>query len=164
MADVEFEDFEGGFDTPYGPGRPERVARLINLAGALTSVALILGVGVWGYKIAVRDVTGIPVVRALDGPMRIAPETPGGDIAAHQGLSVNRVAAEGLAAPVPDRLVLAPRPVDLALEDIAGLAAEAPVTAVAATAHDLVQAGFTPDAARLMATAIGPEAPLADLS
>ncbi len=35
----------------------------------------------------------------------------------HQGLAVNDIAAEGEAAPPPDRLMLAPRPVELADED-----------------------------------------------
>jgi hypothetical protein len=52
-------------------------------------VALVVGLGVWGYKLAVRDVRGVPVIQAMDGPMRIAPEIPGGEIADHQGLAVN---------------------------------------------------------------------------
>jgi len=124
MADAEFDDFEGSFGAPF---RPARVQRLVNLAGAATSVALVLGLAVWGYKVAVRDVTGIPVVRALEGPMRVAPIEPGGDVAAHQGLSVNAVAAVGTALPPPDRLVLAPRPVELSLEDAPGLTGQAPL-------------------------------------
>lgn len=94
---------------------------LANMLGAAASVALILGMGVWGYKIAVRDAMGIPVVRALEGPMRLAPPNPGGRVADHQGLSVNNVPAVGVAAPVPDKLTLAPRPVDLTPQDVAGL-------------------------------------------
>lgn len=86
---------------------------MANWAGALVSLALILGIAVWGYRLLVRDVTGVPVVRAAEGPMRIAPEEPGGDPADHQGLAVNRVAGVGAAEPVPDRLVLAPAPVEL---------------------------------------------------
>jgi hypothetical protein len=125
MAGVDYDEYEGEYDAPQ---RPARVQRALNLAGGLVSVALILGLAVWGYKLAVRDVTGIPVVRAMEGPMRIAPEDPGGEIAAHQGLSVNDVAAVGVASPPPERLVLAPRPVELSLEDAAGLSTEpAPV-------------------------------------
>lgn len=46
--------------------------------------------------------------------MRVQPENPGGRQADHQGLAVNAVAADGTAAPTADRLVLAPRPVELA--------------------------------------------------
>ena len=95
-----------------------RIATLTNWAGALVSLALIAGVGVWGYKLVMRDVTGVPVVQAMDGPMRIAPEDPGGTLADHQGLAVNDVAGTGLAAPVPDQLLLAPQPAGLSDEDL----------------------------------------------
>lgn len=80
-------------------------------------MALLIGVGVWGYKLIMRDVSGVPVVRAADGPMRVAPDNPGGSAAAHQGLAVNQVAGTGTSAPPPDQLTLAPRPLDLAQED-----------------------------------------------
>lgn len=99
------------------PQGPARLQWFLNLAGAVTSLGLVVGVGVWGYKLAVRDVTGIPVIRALEGPMRIAPQEPGGEIAAHTGLSVNEIAAAGAAAPLPEQMVLAPRPIDLTEED-----------------------------------------------
>lgn len=119
MADVEFDDFGDGF----AAGHAGRFGRAINLAGAACSVALIVGLGVWGYKLAVRDVTGIPVIRALEGPLRIAPTNPGGEVADNQGLSVNAVAAAGTTMPLPETLVLAPRPVELTEEDAAGLIA-----------------------------------------
>lgn len=89
-----------------------------NWIGAVLSLALVIGVAVWGYKLLMRDVNGIPVVRAVEGPMRLQPETHGGSTADHQGLAVNQIAATGTAAPPPDRLVLAPRPVALAEEDV----------------------------------------------
>lgn len=126
MADPDFDDYDG-----YSPPRPGRYQRVINLAGAATSLALVVGLGLWGYKLAVRDVTGVPVVRAALEPMRVAPQNPGGTVADYQGLAVNDIAAEGTAAPPPDRLVLAPRPVELSLEDGAGLTA--PVDAAPGT-------------------------------
>jgi hypothetical protein len=68
---------------------------------------------VWGYQILSRDVSGVPVVRALEGPMRVQPEDPGGSQADHQGLAVNSVAAQGAAAKPADRLVVAPPPISL---------------------------------------------------
>ncbi|WP_082872955.1 SPOR domain-containing protein [Rhodobacter xanthinilyticus] len=104
---------------PLDPAAPVPVAsRLVQYAGAATSVALILGVVIWGYRLAVRDVSGVPVIRAIAGPARIAPEDPGGDLARHVGLAVNQVAGTGLAAPGPERVVLAPAPSDLAPEDL----------------------------------------------
>jgi hypothetical protein len=104
-----------GYDSP--PPR-RSFGAITHWIGAGLSVALIIGVTVWGYKLVMRDVNGIPVVRAAEGPMRKAPETPGGRTAEHLGLAVNAVAATGTAAPPPDRLVLAPRPVDLLDEDL----------------------------------------------
>jgi hypothetical protein len=125
MADVDFDDFDTGHPTDW-PGQrlgATRLTQITHLAGAVCSVALVLGLGFWGYKLAVRDVNGVPVVRAMSGPMRIAPENPGGEVADHQGLAVNTIAALGTAAPPPERLVLAPRPLELTPEDSAGLSA-----------------------------------------
>lgn len=100
-----------------GGNRQISFQKLTNMAGAAISLALVVGIGVWGYKILVRDVSGVPVVRATEGPMRIQPEDPGGATAEHQGLAVNDVAADGSAARPADRLVLAPEPLTLSLED-----------------------------------------------
>ena len=91
---------------------------LANIAGGVVSVALVVGIGVWGYKLMVRDVSGIPVVRAAEGDMRVRPEDPGGELAQHQGLAVNAIAAEGGAQAPAERLVLAPQPVVLTDEDV----------------------------------------------
>ncbi|RWR52982.1 SPOR domain-containing protein [Sinirhodobacter ferrireducens] len=110
--------YDGGGHEPGAPhGVADPVSRWVQYAGAATSVALILGVVVWGYRLAVRDVSGVPVIRALEGPGRIAPEDPGGDLARHVGLSVNEVAGTGLAAPAPERVVLAPDPERLSDDD-----------------------------------------------
>lgn len=93
------------------------IGTALNVLGAMASLALIAGIGVWGYQLVMRDVSGVPVVRAIEGPMRVQPEDPGGREADHQGLAVNAVAAEGSAQAPADRLMLAPRPVDLTDED-----------------------------------------------
>ena len=116
MADVDFDDFDAGYGAPMARQVP--LSRIVTVAGAVSSVALVVGLGIWGYDLAVRDVRGVPVIRAMEGPMRIAPENPGGEVADHQGLSVNAVAALGVAAPPPDRLLLAPRPIELTDEDL----------------------------------------------
>lgn len=128
MADLEFDEFEGDYG-PQSFGAPDvrldRAKRLVNMAGAACSVALVLGLGLWGYQLAVRDVAGVPVMRALVGPMRVAPVEPGGDQASHQGLSVNAIAATGTAAPVSDEITLAPRATELLPDDTTGLQADA---------------------------------------
>lgn len=87
------------------------------LVGAGLSFALLIGVGVWSYKLISRDVAGVPVVRAVQGEMRIRPEDPGGAQALNQGLSVNDVAAAGGTAGPSERIVLAPEPIDLSAEE-----------------------------------------------
>lgn len=108
-------DFSAG---PDGANAGFGAGKYVNVAAAAISVALIGGVGVWGYKLLMRDVTGIPVVRAMAGEMRVSPNNPGGEIANHIGLSVNSVPGEGGAAEPEDQLVLAPSSVNLQAEDL----------------------------------------------
>jgi hypothetical protein len=117
----------------------------MNYAGAALSLALIVGVSLWGYKLIMRDVSGIPVVRAMEGDMRVLPDNPGGAVALHTGLAVNEVAAMGEAGGLEDRLVLAPRTSGLAQEDLeaqptsdaSGSAAQTEVDAPAAPVDDI---------------------------
>ena len=124
-----------------------------NVAGAVVSLALVIGIGIWGYKLLVRDVSGIPVVRAVSGEMRVRPEEPGGVFAQHQGLSVNEVAAEGTAGRPADELHLAPAALDLADEDqvitaaMVAQAPQAPIEAPAALAPDAAQPALDVSAA-----------------
>ncbi|QYX55251.1 SPOR domain-containing protein [Roseovarius sp. SCSIO 43702] len=108
--------------------------RATYLVGAISSLALVIGMTVWGVRTMTRDVSGVPVVKAAAGPMRIAPEEPGGQQAQHQGFSVNDVAAAGTAADPADRLILAPEPLDLSFE-------EAPVVAEAEAMQDDTEEG-----------------------
>ena len=57
-------------------------------AGAVVSLALLAGVVVWAYKLGSQDAREVPVIRAAEGPTRIAPEEPGGVRFEHQGLAV----------------------------------------------------------------------------
>lgn len=146
----------GGMNAAYPqaseqtPAQSLSVTKIVNVAGGLLSATLIVGLGVWGYKLAMRDVTGIPVVRALEGPMRVQPEDPGGIAAAHQGLAVNAVAAAGPAEGPVNEVVLAPAPVALAEGDLpARTGAEVSAT-LAAEAGDAV----APNAADSVAAAL----------
>jgi hypothetical protein len=135
--------------------------RMVRIAGAVSSVALVASLGMWGYKIAVRDVMGIPVVRALEGAMRVAPAAPGGTVTAHQGLAVNDVAALGVATPLPDSLTLAPRAVELAADDAAGLVVDDTLLTASAGLDDpatLVLPQASPEAVALAMADVGGEA------
>ncbi|MBU3001322.1 SPOR domain-containing protein [Roseovarius nubinhibens] len=98
------------------PGHP--LEKATYLVGAALSLGLVVGMVVWGVNMMTRDLSGVPVIQASKGPMRIQPEDPGGQQARNQGLSVNDVAAVGTAAAPADRLVLAPEPLDLTFEEV----------------------------------------------
>ena len=127
MAAINFDD--------YGDREGGALALAMNWAGAFLSILLIAGLATWGWKLWQRDVAGIPVVRALEGPMRIAPEDPGGVASQYQGLSVNRIAEERVEE-VPERIVLAPAPAsldedeDLAMAELSAAEEELQIVAV----------------------------------
>ncbi len=106
------------------------LAAVLNWGGALLSLVLIAGLATWGWKLWQRDVSGVPVVRALEGPMRIAPEDPGGLASDYQGLTVNRIAESRVEATPSEQMVLAPAPAtlnedeDLAMADLPAVAPE----------------------------------------
>ena len=60
--------------------------------GAALSLSLLAGAIGWSYQLVVRDINQIPIVRAQLGPLRVAPDNPGGLTAANQGLSVTQLA------------------------------------------------------------------------
>ncbi|MEL6912966.1 MAG: SPOR domain-containing protein [Pseudomonadota bacterium] len=113
MAEAYFSSKGAEGPATYAMG----VGTFVSAVGGLVSLALIAGVCLWSYKLIARDVSGVPVVMALEGPMRVAPDTPGGRPADHQGLAVNEIAAEGTASAPRDRLVLAPAAMELTEED-----------------------------------------------
>lgn len=104
-----------GFATDGTPLRPK--LGVAQWGGAAVSLALIFGLGIWGYNLMARDVSGVPVIRDMSGNARLVPDNPGGQLAVHQGLSVNSVTADGSAGAPADTLTLAPRPMALTDED-----------------------------------------------
>jgi len=130
MTNIDYRDLGGGNvginEMPRESGQLEntqsgKIGKILNTAGAVMSVALVIGISIWGYRLLVRDVAGVPIVRALDGPMRIQPADPGGMQAAHQGLAVNNVKSDGHVSDIADRLVLAPVHGRIDPQDQAGL-------------------------------------------
>ena len=166
MAEANYDGF--------GPGAAARggaaLSRLMTFAGAVATVAVVAGVVVWGYRLAVRDAQGVPVIQAIEGPFRETSDDPGGRIALHEGLSVNRIAAEGTSAAVPDRIVLAEPPVDLEPDDAPGVGAAAPLAEAEADqmartlalAEELARQVAAETAAPVAEAAAAPE-PAADL-
>lgn len=127
-----------------GEGTSGNLASAANWAGAALSLTLVVGVAVWGYRLIVRDVSGVPVVQAIEGPMRVAPDNPGGQIARHEGLAVNNIAGTGTSAPPPEQIVLAPRPLDITEEDT--VVAEAPDAADLSEREEVALASLRQDA------------------
>ena len=113
---------------PETPPAPQPAGRMAALAGGVTrwtryagaaaSVALVLGVAWWSYELLMRDVKGVPVVKAMEGPMRVSPENPGGEVSTDTGFAINAIAALGTAAPPEDQLALAPMTGALTEEDL----------------------------------------------
>jgi hypothetical protein len=122
MADMDYFGAEYDGSTPAS-GRPVRVrrraSRLVGWAGAATSVGLLAVTGAWAVDIALRDVTDVPVIRAAEGPARVAPEDPGGASAPYQGLALSEITSGGAAAPSPERIALAPEAAVLSAPSIA---------------------------------------------
>lgn len=109
-----------------------RMGRVTQYLGALVSVALILMLAIWGYKLVVRDVSGVPVIRALQGDGRVAPAEPGGELTSYTGLAVNTVASGREAKPA-NQVAIAPESTGLGTEDVPmgqlGAAARTPSSA-----------------------------------
>ncbi|MFD1796409.1 SPOR domain-containing protein [Paracoccus aurantiacus] len=124
QAQADYEDDYGWYDEDqaeqdYVPeGLGARLGRLTHYLGAVVSVILLIGLVVWGYKLVARDVSGVPVIRAVQGEARTAPDEPGGELTRNGGLTVNEVAA-GVAMPPNAEIAIAPAPTGLADDDVA---------------------------------------------
>lgn len=99
-------------------GLTARLARLTHYLGAVASVALMVGLMVWGWQLVSRDVSGVPVIRAILGEARTAPSEPGGELTNYTGYAVNTV-AEGVEQLPARQVAIAPAPVGLSDEDVA---------------------------------------------
>jgi len=86
--------------------------------GAALSLSLLTGAIGWSYQLIVRDVSQIPIVRAQLGPLRVAPDDPGGLTAANQGLSVTQLAVNERPL-LSDEIFLAPAAEVLSEENVA---------------------------------------------
>ena len=113
MADFDYYGADYGLeDEPRFVGAL-RGFGIANWVGALTSVGLTAGVAAWAVDLTFRDVSTVPVILALEGPMRVQPEEPGGVVAPFQGMALSDITSGGVAAPAPEQIVLAPAPAAL---------------------------------------------------
>jgi hypothetical protein len=93
------------------------VKTALNWGVAALSLAVIAGFVYWTVNLGTRDPHDVPIVRAMEGPSRVAPDDPGGKQASHQGLAVNSVQSEGGVADPSNTVVLAPEPASLSDDD-----------------------------------------------
>ena len=128
MRDQDRDDsIEDGAETPG------MVSVALRWSSAAVSLALVGALVIWGVQLGLRDAQDVPVIRAMVGPARVAPEAAGGEAAAHQGLEVNEILAgnpagtpsDAALAPPPPILgaETAPAPLDTAPEDVNSRAA-----------------------------------------
>ncbi len=88
MRDLYSDDHES---VAVGGPDPLIPSSLRRLAGAAVFLGVIGAMGLWSYRLGTRDAAEVPIVKAMEGPTRVAPAEPGGLQAEHQGLEVNRV-------------------------------------------------------------------------
>jgi len=88
-----------------------------SIFGAIISLNLILWAGYWAYNLISRDINGIPIVAAQPGPLRVAPDVPGGIEAENIELAVTKIASQEL-PPNPQAVELAPYTAKLNADDI----------------------------------------------
>lgn len=123
------DDIRFAADPDGAESLTKRLARLTHYLGALASVALMIGLMVWGWQLISRDVSGVPVIHALQGEARTTPEDPGGELTSYTGYAVNDVAEGADPAPI-DQVAIAPAVAGLTEDDVAmgefGLTAREP--------------------------------------
>lgn len=120
----EWDEGSSHYDDGRSAGEPQaasltaRLSRLTHYLGALASVGMMIGLLVWGWQLVSRDVSGVPVIKAIAGDSRTTPENPGGELTSYTGYSVNGV-AEGAAPRSVDQVAIAPAATGLSDEDVA---------------------------------------------
>lgn len=85
---------------------------------AAASLVVIGGFIYWTVTLGTRDPHEVPIILAMEGPSRVAPEDPGGATASHQGLAVNTVQAQGAVESPAREVVLAPDPAQPTEDDL----------------------------------------------
>ena len=115
MQDYDYDEYD---PVDEAPSRFSRVKGAVSTAiGALVAMALLLTLGIWFYRLGVRDAQNVPIIRAAVEPAKTRPEDPGGMVAPHQDVTSYGVAdSQGVQASVA---VIAPPPPEPKEEDLA---------------------------------------------
>ncbi|MBK4216440.1 SPOR domain-containing protein [Paracoccus caeni] len=115
---AQYDDQRFAADPQGGASLSARVARLTHYLGALASVGLMVALLAWGWQLVSRDVSGVPLISALEGESRTTPENPGGELTSYTGLAVNNV-AEGTEPAPTNQVAIAPAATGLNDDDVA---------------------------------------------
>jgi len=142
MAETGFESYEEPAEAP--PSRMTRIKGAASTAiGALAALGLLLALGVWFYRLGVRDAQNVPIIRAATEPAKIRPAKPGGKMAPHQDIESYEVASDTPPANAAAAVIAPPPPApkreDVAMGDLERAAEDAgppPDPAPAAAAED----------------------------
>lgn len=120
IRDYPPDDYDAVID---GPSRLVRIRRAFSTGiGAAVALGLIVALGVWFYRLGVRDAESVPIIRASAEPTKSRPEEPGGVVTPYQDITSYRVAESVSTAPAGT--VMAPpapepRPEDVAMGRLA---------------------------------------------
>jgi hypothetical protein len=144
IRDYPPDDYDAVID---GPPRFARIRRALSTGiGAAVALGLIVALGVWFYRLGVRDAESVPIIRASAEPAKSRPEEPGGVVTPYQDITSYRVAESRPTTPAPT--VLAPPAPEPRPEDVAmgRLAPESSVPPAARRAeHSAQRSGERPD-------------------
>ena len=116
MQEATFEKYEEPAEV--APSRFARIRTVVSTAvGAVIALSLLLALGVWFYRLGVRDAQNVPIIRASTDPAKVRPEDPGGTTAPHQDVKSYEIAESG--EPSAVAALVAPEPEKPTREDVA---------------------------------------------
>ncbi|MAR49925.1 MAG: hypothetical protein CML42_02200, partial [Rhodobacteraceae bacterium] len=94
---------------------------LLTVLVSLISIVLLGGFLYWGYGAFVQSESKVTIITAPDGPLKVLPEDPGGNLASHLGFSVNSVQESGQVAGPSAKIFLAPPAISVQESDLRSL-------------------------------------------
>ncbi|MEM9138410.1 MAG: SPOR domain-containing protein [Pseudomonadota bacterium] len=116
MQDTTFEKYEEPAEV--APTRMQRIRGAASTAiGALVALSLLLALGLWFYRLGVRDAQNVPIIQSSSEPVKIRPSDPGGAVAPHQDVSSYEIAETAPSSATA--AVIAPSPAVPQNEDVA---------------------------------------------
>ena len=94
---------------------------LLTVLVSLISIFLSGSFLYWGYGAFVQSESKVTIITASDGPLKVLPEDPGGNLASHLGFSVNSVQESGQVAGPSAKIFLAPPAISVQESDLRSL-------------------------------------------